>query len=441
MIIFGVMIENALKRLNITALNDMQNASLKAAKAGKDVVLIAPTGSGKTLAFLLPLLSNLKVDIKGVQALVLVPSRELALQIEQVFKQMGTSFKVNCCYGGHAVRIEKNNLAHPPAVLIGTPGRIAYHLEHQNFDESFVETLILDEFDKSLEFGFEQDMSYIIGSLLSLKQRILTSATKMEEVPAFVKLNNPVEVDFSKNAEVKPDLKLKKVVAPTAADKLDVLFKLLSKIGNKNTLVFCNHRETVDRISDLLFEHGLEHDVFHGGMEQFDREKALLKFRNGSHKILVTTDLAARGLDIPEVENIVHYQLPYTEDAYIHRNGRTARMNAKGTAYAVLTNEEHYKYLPENIEEEKLGEKYKMPEVSDWQTLYLAHGKKDKINKIDIVGLFLQKGGLDKEDLGLIEVKDTTSYIAVKRNKVDKLLKVLSGEKIKGKKLKLEVAS
>ena len=441
MIIFGVMIENALKRLNITALNDMQNASLKAAKAGKDVVLIAPTGSGKTLAFLLPLLSNLKVDIKGVQALVLVPSRELALQIEQVFKQMGTSFKVNCCYGGHAVRIEKNNLAHPPAVLIGTPGRIAYHLEHQNFDESFVETLILDEFDKSLEFGFEQDMSYIIGSLLSLKQRILTSATKMEEIPAFVKLNNPVEVDFSKNAEVKPDLKLKKVVAPTAADKLDVLFKLLSKIGNKNTLVFCNHRETVDRISDLLFEHGLEHDVFHGGMEQFDREKALLKFRNGSHKILVTTDLAARGLDIPEVENIVHYQLPYTEDAYIHRNGRTARMNAKGTAYAVLTNEEHYKYLPENIEEEKLGEKYKMPEVSDWQTLYLAHGKKDKINKIDIVGLFLQKGGLDKEDLGLIEVKDTTSYIAVKRNKVDKLLKVLSGEKIKGKKLKLEVAS
>lgn len=435
------MIENALKRLNISLLNDMQNASVKATKAGKDVVLIAPTGSGKTLAFLLPLLSGLKPDAKGVQVLILVPSRELALQIEQVFKQMGTSFKVNCCYGGHAVRIEKNNLAHPPAVLIGTPGRIAYHLEHHNFDESFIETLILDEFDKSLEFGFEQDMSYIIGSLLSLKQRILTSATKMEEIPAFVKLTNPAEVDFSKDIQVKPDLKLRKVVAPTAADKLDVLFKLLSKIGSKNTLVFCNHRETVDRISDLLFEHGLEHDVFHGGMEQFDREKALLKFRNGSHKILITTDLAARGLDIPEVENIVHYQLPYTEDAYIHRNGRTARMNAKGTAYAVLTNDENYKYLPENIEEEKLSDKYKMPEVSNWVTLYIANGKKDKINKIDIVGLFLQKGGLDKDDLGLIEVKDTTSYVAVKRNKVDKLLKALSGEKIKGKKLKLEVAS
>ncbi|MCZ4224512.1 DEAD/DEAH box helicase [Pedobacter sp. SJ11] len=434
------MIENALKRLNISALNDMQNASVKAAKKGADVVLVAPTGSGKTLAFLLPVLSVLKADVKGVQALILVPSRELALQIEQVFKQMGTSFKINCCYGGHAVRIEKNNLAHPPAVLIGTPGRIAYHLEHHNFDESFIEYLVLDEFDKSLEFGFEQDMSYIIGTLLSLKQRILTSATKMEEIPSFVKLNQPVEIDFSKDAQVKPDLKLKKVVAP-AADKLDVLFKLLSKIGGANTLVFCNHRETVDRISDLLFEHGLGHDVFHGGMEQADREKALLKFRNGSHKILITTDLAARGLDIPEVENIVHYQLPYTEDAYIHRNGRTARMNAKGTAYAVLTEEEHYKYLPENIEEEKLSDKYKLPEASDWVTLYIANGKKDKINKIDIVGLFLQKGGLQKEDLGLIEVKDTTSYVAVKRNVVDKLLKALNGEKIKGKKLKLEVAS
>jgi len=440
MFIFGIMIENALKRLNITALNEMQETAVKHGKLGQDILLIAPTGSGKTLAFLLPLLTSLKADVKGVQALILVPSRELALQIEQVFKQMGTPFKVNCCYGGHAVRVEKNNLAHPPAVLIGTPGRIAYHLDNQNFDESFVETLVLDEFDKSLEFGFEKDMSYIIGSLYSLKQRILTSATKMEEIPAFVKLDKPIAIDFSKNAQVKPDLKLKKITA-LAADKLDAVFKLLSKIGSKNTLVFCNHRETVDRISELLFENGLGHDVFHGGMEQFDREKALLKFRNGSHKILITTDLAARGLDIPEVEYIVHYQLPYTEDSYIHRNGRTARMNAKGTAYVVLTPEENYKYLPENIEEEDLSKKYKLPEVSDWVTLYIPNGKKDKINKVDIVGVFLKKGELEKDDLGLIEVKDSASYVAVKRSKVERLLKVLSNEKIKGKKLKLEIAS
>lgn len=434
------MIENALKRLNITALNEMQETAVQQGKLGHDILLIAPTGSGKTLAFLLPLLLSLKADVKGVQALILVPSRELALQIEQVFKQMGTPFKVNCCYGGHAVRVEKNNLAHPPAVLIGTPGRIAYHLENHNFDESFIETLVLDEFDKSLEFGFEKDMSYIIGSLYSLKQRVLTSATKMEEIPAFVKLNKPVAIDYSKNIQIKPDLKLKKITSP-AADKLDALFKLLSKIGSKNTLVFCNHRETVDRISDLLFENGLAHDVFHGGMEQFDREKALLKFRNGSHKILITTDLAARGLDIPEVEYIVHYQLPYTEDSYIHRNGRTARMNAKGTAYVVLTPEENYKYLPEDIQEEDLSKNYKLPQASDWVTLYIPNGKKDKINKVDIVGVFLKKGELEKDDLGLIEVKDSASYIAVKRSKVEQLLKVLSNEKIKGKKLKLEIAS
>ncbi|MCX2575615.1 DEAD/DEAH box helicase [Pedobacter sandarakinus] len=434
------MIANALKKLNIASLNELQEATIKQASLGKDILLIAPTGSGKTLAFLLPLINKLKPEITGVQALIIVPSRELALQIEQVFRQMGTAFKVNCCYGGHAVRVEKNNLAHPPAVLIGTPGRIAYHIENRNFDESFITTLVLDEFDKSLEFGFEQDMSYIINALYSVNQRILTSATKMEEIPAFVKLNEPAEIDFSRNVAAKPNLQLKQVTA-AAADKLSVLLKLLSKIGSKNTLVFCNHRETVDRISDLLFEHGLGHDVFHGGMEQFDREKALLKFRNGSHKILITTDLAARGLDIPEVENIVHYQLPYTEDAYIHRNGRTARMNATGTAFVMLTPEEHYKYLPADVDEENLEETYQPPQASDWVTLYIPNGRKDKINKVDIVGVFLKKGGIGKEDLGLIEVKDSASYVAVKRHQVDGLLQKLSSEKIKGKKLKVAIAS
>jgi ATP-independent RNA helicase DbpA len=433
------MLEKALKRLNITALNKMQETALKSAGTGQDIVLVAPTGSGKTLAFLLPLIQRLKADVKGVQALILTPSRELALQIEQVFKQLGTPFKVNCCYGGHSVRIEKNNLAHPPAVLIGTPGRIAYHLEYNNFDESEITCLILDEFDKSLEFGFESDMSYITNSLRSVDQKILTSATKMAEFPAFLGLEKPIEIDFTEHLPAKPDLTLKKVIAP-AADKLDVLFRLLSKIGDANTLVFCNHRETVDRISDLLFEHGLGHDVFHGGMEQIDREKALLKFRNGSHKILITTDLAARGLDIPTVANIVHYQLPYTEDAYIHRNGRTARMHAKGTAYAILTEEENYKYLPADIETEVLADRYDVPEVSEWVTLYIPNGKKDKINKIDIVGVFLQKGKLAKDDLGLIEVKDSSSYVAVKRDKAEELLTNLSNEKIKGKKLKLAIA-
>jgi len=433
------MVEKILEKLKITSLNEMQQASLAATGKGSDVVLLAPTGSGKTLGFLFPLLNNLNANVKGVQALVLVPSRELALQIEQVFKQMGTGFKVNCCYGGHAVKTERNNLEEPPAVLIGTPGRIAYHLRHENFDESPIHTLVLDEFDKALEFGFQQDMAYIIAKLLSLKQRILTSATAMDQIPDFTGVKKPVEIDFLKDVKVAPDLKLKKVLT-TAADKLDTLFQLICKIGNKTTLIFCNHRETVDRISDLLIDKDLAHDIFHGGMEQDERERALLKFRNGSIKILITTDLASRGLDIPEVECIIHYQLPYTEDAFLHRNGRTARMNAKGTAYLVIADDEKYPFLKADIETENLKGNFSLPKDSQWQTLYIAAGKKDKVNKIDIVGLLLKKGGLEKDDVGLIEVKDTASYVAVKRNMVGRVLAALTNEKIKNKKVKIEVA-
>ncbi len=432
-------IQPVLDNLKITALNAMQEEVVSATKAGNDILVLAPTGSGKTLAFLLPVLRNLSKDVKGVQCLILVPSRELALQIEQVFKQMSTGFKVNCCYGGHPIKTERNNLEQAPSVLIGTPGRIAYHLRHQNFDESTITTLVLDEFDKALEFGFTDDMSYIIRQLLSLKQRILTSATAMDEIPEFTGLKNPIEIDFLKDVQIAPDLKLKKIQT-TAEDKLATLFELICKIGSKTTLIFCNHRETVDRISDLLIDKDLAHDIFHGGMEQDERERALLKFRNGSIKILITTDLAARGLDIPEVEYIIHYQLPYTADAFLHRNGRTARMNAKGTAYLIMADEEKYPFLKADIETEQLKGPYKLPQDSIWQTLYISAGKKDKVNKIDIVGLLLKKGGLQKDDVGLIEVKDQASYVAIKRKLVPQVIRTLANERIKNKKVKIETA-
>lgn len=434
-----MMVEKILEKLKINALNAMQLETVAAAKTGSDVVLLAPTGSGKTLGFLLPVLERLNPDSKGVQALILVPSRELALQIEMVFKQMGTGFKVNCCYGGHSVKTERNNFEQPAAVLVGTPGRIAYHLRHENFDESGITTLVLDEFDKALEFGFQEDMSYIIRKLLSLKQRLLTSATAMEDIPEFTGIKDPIAVNFLKDLQVAPDLKLKKVLT-TAEDKLNTLLQLICKIGNQTTLIFCNHRETVDRISDLLIDQDLAHDIFHGGMEQDERERALLKFRNGSIQILITTDLAARGLDIPEVSCIIHYQLPYTEDAFLHRNGRTARMNAKGTAYLIIADDEKYPFLKADIETESLKGVFALPKDSAWQTLYIAAGKKDKVNKIDIVGLLIKKGGLQKEDVGLIEVKDQASYVAVKRKLVGKVLSKLANERIKNKKVKIEVA-
>ena len=433
-------LQKLLSNLKIKQLNPLQEEVAAKAKSGNDLVVLAPTGSGKTLAFLIPVLRNLNKETKGVQCLVLVPSRELGLQIEQVFKQMVTGYKVTCCYGGHSVKVERNTLIEPPAVLIGTPGRIAFHLRDQNFDESTITTLVLDEFDKSLEFGFTEDMSFIIGSLYSLKQRILTSATTMPELPEFTGIKTRETVNFLGQQEVVPNLKLKRLDT-LAEEKLETLFKLICKIGDHSMLIFCNHRETVDRISDLLIDQDLVHDIFHGGMEQEDRERALLKFRNGSVKILITTDLAARGLDIPEVEFIIHYQLPYTKDAFVHRNGRTARMNAKGTAYLIFAEDEAFPYLDDDIEIEKLDGHYQTPPDSEWQTIYLAAGKKDKINKIDIVGFLLKVGGLAKEDLGLIEVKDLSAYAAVKRKLAPQLIHKLSGQKMKGRKIKVEIAN
>jgi superfamily II DNA/RNA helicase len=432
------MIKKALEKLKIAELNKMQYAALDAAKKG-DVILLSPTGSGKTLGFLLPLLALLDDKVPTVQALILVPSRELALQIEQVFKAIGSGFKVNVCYGGHPVKIERNNLSQPPALLIGTPGRIGHHLRRRSFSTETIKTLVLDEFDKALEFGFQEDMTYIIRQLDHLKKRILTSATKMQEIPDFTGINNPIEVDFLHNETNVPDLKLKAVISP-AADKLDTLFSLLCKVGDKATLVFCNHRDAVERISELLWDRGLVHDIFHGKMEQEDRERALLKFRNGSHRLLITTDLASRGLDIPEIEYVVHYQLPHNEEAFLHRNGRTARMHAKGTAYLILTEDEKLKYLDQAPEIEVLPADLPVPKPAPWVTVYIGAGKKDKINKVDIVGLLLQKGELAKDDLGLIEVLDHSSYAAVKRNMAERTVDLLRAEKIKNKKVKIEIS-
>lgn len=431
--------QSVLDNLKIVSLNQIQEQAIVASKEGGDVVILAPTGSGKTLAFLLPVFHRLKKDAKGIQCLILVPSRELALQIELVFRQMASGFKITCCYGGHDVKTELNSLKEAPAVLIGTPGRIAFHLEAQHFDESPITTLVLDEFDKALEFGFQADMGYIIGALRSLTQRILTSATNMEAIPDFTGLQNPIVLNFLAQSEVAPAITLKKVPSK-AEDKLETLFELICSIGNEAMLVFCNHRETVDRISELLIEKDLIHDIFHGGMEQDERERALLKFRNGSNLILITTDLAARGLDIPAVEHIIHYQLPHTEDAFIHRNGRTARMNAKGTAYLILAPDEQYPFWNAEIETLELKGPYPMPQDSAWQTLYISAGKKDKVNKVDIVGLLLKKGGLQKDEVGLIEVKDQAAYVAIKRAQMAKVLRKLAHEKIKNKKVKIEAA-
>ncbi len=434
-----IQIQEILRNLQIPSLNNIQEAAL-AADPSKDMILIAPTGSGKTLAFLLPLLNSLDVKIKGVQVLIICPSRELVLQTGKVFAAMKTGFKINTCYGGHSVQVETNNLSSPPAVLIGTPGRLVHLLKKHAYATQNIRTLVLDEFDKSLEFGFQDDMVYLIERVAKSAKRILTSATQAIDIPEFAGVNSPVALNFT--GRKTPAVLTIKIVKSAGSEKLDTLYRLLCMVGEESTLVFCNQRETVESISKLLNAKGLQHDIYHGKMEQDERERALFRLRNGTIRILITTDLASRGLDIPEIRHIVHYQMPHTHEAFIHRNGRTARMFASGTAYFILSGKE---YLPQFItevpEEINPPKKVSLPPRSDWETLYIAGGKKDKISKTDIVGLLCQKGKLTKEEIGLIDVRDFASFVAIKASKTVSVLNLLANETIKKKKLKIEKAN
>ena len=417
----------------------MQQSALANIQKEANVILLAPTGSGKTLAFLMPMLEMLQPDQTGVQALILSPSRELALQIEQVFKSMSTGFKVNCCYGGHDINVEKNNLSQPPAVLIGTPGRIGDHLRSGRIETGSISMIVLDEYDKCLEYGFKDELSYVIERLPNITKRVLTSATKATANYKNTGMADPVTLNFLSKTPPK-NLKVK-IVETTDNNKLESLFRLVCKLGNHPTLIFCDKRETVQQISDLLWEQDLANNVFHGGLEQDLRERTLIKFRNGSHHILVTTDLASRGLDIPEIEYVIHYDMPENETVFTHRSGRTARMHASGTTFLfTYPNSSLPEFIKEKPDVEKIPAKYSMPEKTKWETLYISAGKKEKISKGDIAGLLMQKGLLNKDEVGLIDILDHVSYVAVKRDKINKVMKLIQNSPLKKQKVKIEVA-
>jgi ATP-independent RNA helicase DbpA len=346
---------------------------------------------------------------------------------------------VTCCYGGHLRETEENNLKQPPALLIGTPGRLADHIRRGNITVDGIETLVLDEFDKSLELGFHAEMSFIIGSLKSMNKKILTSATKGLEIPAFIGIDEMATLDFQNDKDADTGLEVK-FLQSDGKDKLESLFRLICMLGNRPTIIFCNHRESVERTSKWLKEKDIVNEFYHGSLEQQERDAALCKFRNGTVNILVTTDLASRGLDIAHIRYVIHYQLPGSEDIFTHRNGRTARMDASGTAILILSPEESLPEYIEGAEEIVPPETLTLPEKPDWSTLFIAAGKKDKLNKIDIVGFLTNKGQLKKEDIGLIETKDFFSFVAIRKSRVSHTLQLIKDQKIKNKKVKIAVA-
>ncbi len=422
-----------LNKLGIKALNPMQEEAKLAISSSHNTILLSPTGTGKTLAFLLPITDELVEDCSEVQTLIILPSRELAIQIEQVIRAMGTGFKANVVYGGRQFSKDKVDLKTPPAILIGTPGRIADHIRRQTVSVDAIKTLVLDEFDKSLEIGFESEMREIISMLPNVSKKILTSATQGLEIPNFVGLENPLCIDYL--GEENSQLQVKTVISPSK-DKLETLVDLLCHIGNAPGIIFCNFKETIQRVSDFLSANNISHGCFYGGMEQRERERALIKFRNGTHQIIIATDLAARGLDIPQLKFIVHYQLPLKLQEFTHRNGRTARMNEEGCAYVLKWKAEELPNFIQDTTTETLINKTK-PNVSEWKTLFISGGRKDKISKGDIAGLFLKHGQLNKEELGAIELKQDCAFVAVAADKVESVIVLTNNYRLKKKKVRV----
>ena len=426
--------QDILAKLNILALNPMQEEAISLIESNTNTILLSPTGTGKTLAFLLPIIQTLDPDSEEVQVLILVPSRELAIQIEQVVRNMGSGFKVNAVYGGRPMSKDKIELKHVPAILIGTPGRISDHFANERFSKDHIKTLILDEFDKSLEVGFEYEMRGIINQLTSLNKRVLTSATQGVEIPDFVRLDQPKIINYLKK-KVDSKLEVKTVVA-SSKNKTQTLVDLILHLGNQPGIVFCNLKDSIAKVSQVLDKNKIAHSTFSGGMEQRDRERSLIKFRNGTSQILIATDLAARGIDIPELKYIIHFELPKAAEEFTHRNGRTARVDAKGTAYVLKWEKET---LPEFIKKSKIEDiSKKAPRKPQfWETLFISGGRKDKISKGDIAGLFFKQGNITKDQLGDIELKQDCAFVAVPLSIADELVEKLNNSRLKKKKVRV----
>lgn len=434
------MIDKILDKLGIQ-LNPMQEETMHAVLHGnKDVVVLSPTGSGKTLAYLMPLVQLIDPKVDEPQLVVVTPGRELALQSTEVLKSMGTGLRTMACYGGRAAMDEHRVMNKVlPQVIFGTPGRLTDHLDKGNFSAEHVKYLVIDEFDKCLEMGFQDEMGRLIASLPYLERHFLLSATEAEEIPRFVHMGRVETIDYRMDEEQVPErIRIYQVKSPQK-DKLETLAQLLLSLGDESSIVFLNYRDSVERTNEFLRSRGFATSAFHGGLEQHEREDALYKFSNGSANIFVSTDLGARGLDIPDIDNIIHYHLPECEDSYIHRVGRTARWEATGKAFFLLgPSEDIPPYVNAEVEDYEIPSDLPAPAKPRMATIYIGKGKKDKISKGDIVGYLCKIGQLQSSEIGKIDVKDRYAYVAVSRTKLKQVLKLTAGQKIKGIKTVIE---
>lgn len=430
---------NIKKRLGINELNAMQLAVT--ASRSRKLILLAPTGSGKTVAFCIALLRSLtKQTGNGVRGVVLAPSRELAIQIFDVVKKIATAYKTVAFYGGHSMQDEINSLSQTPDIIIATPGRLLDHIQRKTVDLQRVKALVIDEYDKSLELGFTAEMKKIAKRMPNVSDIVLTSATELAEMPDFIDVNGAETIDCTDNeAKAKaPKLNIAHIESP-ARDKADCLVDLLHSLPNGKVLVFVNHRESAERTHSILVKAGFPAGLYHGGLDQNDREKAVKMLDNGSMPILVTTDLASRGLDIGNLSAVIHYHLPVSAEAWTHRNGRTARAGATGDVFVITSEADNIpEYVVWDHDYNPTG-KSANPIRAKYVTLHFNAGKKEKISRGDVVGFLCQKGGLNADEIGKIDVSDHQTLVAVAKDKANATVKALAPEKIKGRKVRISM--
>ncbi len=443
-----------LDSLGYEHMTPIQAQSLPLILEGKDVIGQGKTGSGKTAAFGLGLLQNLNVKRFRVQTLVLCPTRELADQVAKEIRKLARAvhnIKVLTLCGGMPMGPQIGSLEHGAHILVGTPGRILDHLQKDRIDLSELNTLVLDEADRMLEMGFQDALDAIIDETPTDRQTLLFSATYPTAIESVAKriMNKPTLIKVEATHD-NSTIAQRFYKVDDFEHRLDVTRLLLLQHQPESAVVFCNMKKDAQEVADELAHYGFSVIALHGDLEQRERDQALLQFANKSASILVATDVAARGLDVENLDAVINFQLARDAETHVHRIGRTGRAGAKGIACSLFTDKESYKvaqideYMDTAIMPTALpSEKYleNEPYQAQMITMQIDGGKKDKVRPGDILGALTGENGIAGADVGKINVTAVSAYVAVKKSVAKKAFKKLEAGKLKGRQFRVRYLS
>lgn len=464
-------IKKSIDAIGYKSPSDVQKRVIPEALDGKDIVVKSQTGSGKTAAFAIPLCEKVIWDNSKPQALVLTPTRELAIQVKEEIQSLGRLKRIRAAavFGKQPFSEQIRELKQRTHIVVGTPGRVIDHIERGTFDISDINILVIDEADEMLNMGFVDQVKSIVSKLNSKRQTMLFSATMPEEILALSNsyMNNPESIEI-KAQKLITDRITHEMYKINEEDKLNELRKVLIKEIPEGAVVFCKTKENVDKVAENLKRKGYSVDKIHGGMMQKDRMATMEKFKKGFFRILIATDVAARGIDVEGLTHVINYDLPVEKEAYVHRIGRTGRAGARGKAISFVNQYEDrlldmieeyigFKITIENeifeVSKDKRNEaiqflkskpkvkKEKSKDINKNITkLYFNGGKKKKLRAGDFVGAISRIEGITGEDIGIIDVQDNVSYVDILNGKGNKVIEALKNSTIKGKKLKVERA-